>query len=305
MAGYTPIPNELLEKLIKAAKGKDRRAAVDAWILGKVCRRLDGWQGLQLGECRVTISEVAAFLNCSRGRASEILSVALDDLGAQKDPRSGLVILPNVAGALTEARTRALTGARKPPQELGLIDTSGAGSGADTGIKPEHSNRSNNQSSNLPTQKEKEPSLRSGSPLVGKESIQGVVDLWNQLTKGVAPFSQCLKLNPEREKTIRTRLKDPWWIENLEAGITAMIHDPWLLKGGSDGTFRPGINYLCREKTLLAAIEKASAPPPRNSNGTPTGSRAAADVAHRKANPGMYNPPAELTEEELSNAIDF
>lgn len=96
MAGWTPLPNELLEALIRAAKAqKDRPAALRAWLLLRTCRR-EGWDGLALGQIRITESEVASFLNCDRGNAHRLLRGAVADLGL-------CMVRPSIYGAAATA----------------------------------------------------------------------------------------------------------------------------------------------------------------------------------------------------------
>ena len=312
--GWAPIPTADLDGCIKAAVATGNRPLATRLILYRGTCRKNGFQGLQVGQIAVTVKCLAMELNCNQGNASRLLQSVMRESGLCRLGEGVLGPIPTATHEgpetlslkdATATATPTATQSATPilPETLGLNDGSATLTATPSASEAQLPYRMQDSILNTPTLKD--PSLRSGSPLVGKETVQGVVDCWNRLTKDVAPFAQCSKLNPQRERAIRKCLKDPWWVENLEAGITAMIHDQWLLKGGSDGTFRPGIDYLCREKTLPAAIEKASAQPPKNGNGTPTGSRAASDAAYLEANSGKYNPPVGVTEEELSNAVNL
>lgn len=123
--GWTPIPDELLDKLFKSTStGKrDRKSALTLYLLSKTCRK-DGWQGLKPGQIRVTESQVSEILRVSRGRAHEILSAVIAESGIDRAP-DGILSWTgagNGAGNVTE----------KPLKTLGENEITGAGNGAET-----------------------------------------------------------------------------------------------------------------------------------------------------------------------------
>lgn len=92
-------------------------------------------------------------------------------------------------------------------------------------------------------------------PIPGSPSkAQVVVDAWNAITAGKLSKA---RLTPPRQRVILTRLKEPGWFADFEAGCRYIITQPWCL-GQNERNWKATIDYLLQSGKATELAEKAA-----------------------------------------------
>jgi uncharacterized protein YdaU (DUF1376 family) len=156
------------------------------------------------------------------------------------------------------ARRNGKSGGR--PKKTQSVPT---GNPVETGSKANQEPRTRTKNQNQEEKAEqKEPAeeaeellITEGLPVEKPEKLvpADIIDCWNHYTENT-PLPEALALSPGREKHIRARLEDDFFVANFEQAIIRITRSGFCL-GQNDRRWKADIDWLIRPETVARVME--------------------------------------------------